>query len=144
VKRRRDDEGTEPLTLIQKNVKIDKETIKQLTLKKIMNASAVMRNAVSAKASFAESEVRQEDWILCEGCHKRAPRARSTDSLSLVGECRFCSRRNLCDDCWSVCKQCGMEACPLCSVKDYSGRDTAAICLDCKRHASRLCGIIRR
>jgi len=144
VKRRRDDVADSGVLGI-KNVRMDKETIKELTLKKIMSASAAMRSVVSVSNTFGLIETQQEEeWILCEGCHKRAPRARPLDTSALVGECRFCSRRNLCGDCWSLCKQCGMEACPLCSVKDYSSRDTAVVCLDCKRHASRTTILARR
>ena len=115
-----------------KVVKVDKGG---LTLRKIMTGGMSVKTV--------RSEMRFEDLILCESCHKRgiAP----TGSGVLVGECRFCSRRSLCIDCWSTCKLCGLETCPLCSVKDYSERDTAAVCLDCKRHhANRNSGIIRR
>ena len=113
-----------------KVVKVDKAG---LTLKKIMTGG------FSLRMMNRESTV---ELILCESCHKRAPRP--SGGGIFVGECRFCSRRSLCVDCWSTCKLCGMETCPLCSVKDYSERETAAICLDCKRHANRNSGIIRR
>ena len=131
LKRRQRDESTTTAPALQKNVRIDKEAVKQMTLKRIMEASAAMRLAV------IENPARENfEKILCEGCHKRANRAEGSSS-SLVGECRFCSRRNLCVDCWSTCKQCGMEVCPLCSVKDYSNRDTVSVCLDCKRHTTK-------
>ncbi len=129
-RRHREESAIEP-SGSHKNVRIDKEAVKQQTLKRIMQASAAMRLAVienPAKENF--------EMILCEGCHKRAHRAEGPSS-SLVGECRFCSRRNLCVDCWSTCKQCGMEVCPLCAVKDYSNRDTVSVCLDCKRHSTK-------
>jgi hypothetical protein len=97
-----------------------------LALKKIMTA--------------AKSRVHDQSTtlILCESCHKRAPPAESENTPSnptvLVGECRFCSRRNLCVDCWTTCMHCGLEVCPVCSIKDYSGRNTSAVCLDCKRY----------
>lgn len=117
---RDDDPGT-----AHKAVRIDKSALRQLTLKRIM----------SAAASF---EMKEPQLILCEGCHRRAPPAElPAGSGALVGECRFCSRRSLCNECWSLCAKCGMETCPLCSVKDYSARDTVAVCLDCKRHATQ-------
>jgi len=123
-KRRRDDSS--PLLLhVQptKSVRIDKG---QLTLKRIMSAGH------GPPTEFPSLS------ILCEGCHRRAPPAEPLlSSSALVGECRFCSRRSLCRECWSLCAKCGMETCPLCSVQDYSGRDTVAVCLDCKRHSNQ-------
>jgi hypothetical protein len=120
-----------------KTLRIDKLAVQELTLRRIMAAghSKSRDSLPSVEPSF----------ILCEGCHKRAPPAEATieNNWSLVGECRFCSRRSLCVDCWARCASCGMETCPLCSVKDYSGRDTVAICLDCKRHQTQK-PIIRR
>lgn len=125
-KRRRDD-ATPADVGFPKNVRIDKHAVQENTLKRLMAAG-------SGKASLRPPES-CISLILCEGCHKRAPPAESPDdSWALVGECRFCSRRSLCIDCWTRCASCGMETCPLCSVKDYSGRDTVAVCLDCKRH----------
>lgn len=121
-KRRREDaQPHDPAGL--KNVRIDKSTIRELTLKRLMSAG------------HADSKIKSAPLILCEGCHRRAPPAESACPAALVGECRFCSRRTLCVECWSLCAKCGMETCPLCSVQDYSGRDTVAVCLDCKRHS---------
>ncbi len=106
-----------------KVVRIDKGA---MTLKKIMSAVVEVK------------EVPPPSLILCESCHKRAPPAEKdacASALILVGECRFCSRRSLCAECWTTCMHCGLEICPLCSVKDYSGRCTSAVCLDCKRYA---------
>lgn len=122
IKRRRDEE----ICGVQKAVRIDQSAVKEMTLKRLMGAGK------------AKEERREHaELILCESCHKRAPAAESADSWALVGECRFCSRRSLCVDCWARCASCGMETCPLCSVKDYSGRDTVAVCLDCKRHSTQ-------
>ena len=131
LKRRQREDAISDGPTLMKNVRIDKEAVKQQTLKRIMQASAAMRLAVIENHPKEHVEL-----ILCEGCHKRAQRAEGPSS-SLVGECRFCSRRNLCVECWSTCKQCGMEVCPLCSVKDYSSRDTVSVCLDCKRHTTK-------
>ena len=122
-KRRREDEV---FSVVPKTVRIDKVAVQELTLKRLMCA---------AQARPKEQSV--TSLILCESCHKRAPAAESTDSWALVGECRFCSRRSLCGDCWGRCASCGMETCTLCSVKDYSGRETVAVCLDCKRHSTQ-------
>lgn len=138
-KRRREDEGATAADLA-KNIRIDKAGIQEQTLKRLMAAGCAKRPQASSSTSGAS-------LILCEGCHKRAPPADSScssDSWALVGECRFCSRRSLCIDCWARCASCGMETCSLCSVKDYSGRDTVAVCLDCKRHQSRQKPLIRR
>lgn len=122
-KRQRDDERPAER---EKALRVDVQGVKDLTLKRLMAAGA------------AERTKEVPSLILCEGCHRRAPPAESPcDSWALVGECRFCSRRNLCIDCWTRCASCGMETCPLCSVKDYSGRDTVAVCLDCKRHQTQ-------
>jgi hypothetical protein len=131
-KRRRD--GTEEV-LVQKTVRVDPLAVQEQTLKRLMAAG---------QARAAPSRTTGISLILCEGCHKWAPPAESpNDNWALVGECRFCSRRSLCVDCWTRCASCGMETCPLCSVKDYSGRDTVAVCLDCKRHQTQK-PIVRR
>lgn len=93
---------------------------KARTLKRLMSANIVTTSNV--------------EKILCEGCHKRALPAEPDFSGNLTGECRFCSRRSLCIDCWSLCKICRLELCSLCSVKDYSQQDTLTVCLDCYRH----------
>ena len=135
VKRGLDDcSGSQTVVLSQnrlggnKTVRIDKEAIKQRTLKKLMSAGEIYRSSV---------QIGEAEKILCEGCHKRAPPAVGSHG-SLVGECRFCSRRTLCVDCWSMCKLCGMEVCSLCSVKDYSQKDTVILCLDCYKNKTRL------
>lgn len=125
-KRQRDDRTEEQ----PKTVRIDPHAVQEMTLKRLMAAGH------SSKSRSVRSES-SGVMILCEACHKRAPPAESSDSYALVGECRFCSRRSLCVDCWTRCASCGMETCPLCSVKDYSGADTVAVCLDCKRHHAR-------
>ena len=134
TKRGRDDTGV-AVAAEGKAVRIDKGYIKELTLKKIMAAGTIYKASVQAASFITPMPV---PLILCEACHRRAPSAEPAGgSPSLVGECRFCSRRSLCTDCWSMCSMCGMETCTLCSVKDYSSRDTVAVCLDCKRHAAR-------
>jgi hypothetical protein len=127
-KRPRDDVGCGEQI---KAVRIDTVAVQHATLKRIMAAGQEKPRARQLDVDVGRI------LILCEGCHKQAAPAESSDSYALVGECRFCSRRNLCIDCWTRCASCGMETCPLCSVKDYSGRDTVAVCLDCKRHHSR-------
>lgn len=126
---------------VPKSTRIDTSLIKELTLKKIMNAGQVFRYKISQMNPLQPNNPTVE-LILCEGCHKRAPPPESSAGTALVGECRFCSRRSLCSDCWGTCCMCGMEVCPLCSVKDYSGRETVPVCLDCKRHSAK--SIVRR
>ena len=138
VKRGRGDLGDETSTVRlvhhenskAAKVRIDKQAVKENTLRRLLSAGEAYQS-VLRKAGPLEVEK-----ILCESCHKRAYPAEASPSYSgnLVGECRFCSRRALCVDCWSTCRMCRMEACSLCSVKDYSQKDTAAVCLDCHRH----------
>ena len=65
--------------------------------------------------------------ILCESCG----RARLAPLAPLTGICRFCSRGRVCGDCAAFCDRCGSECCTVCSVKDYSARETVVVCLDC-------------
>lgn len=123
-----DSQTTVLLVNMEKTVRIDKQAIKERTLKRLMSAGEAYRMSV-------ESTRLEIEKILCEGCHKRAYPAEADSGYcgNLVGECRFCSRRSLCRDCWATCKICRLELCSLCSVKDYSQKDTQTLCLDCYR-----------
>ena len=141
TKRRFDESVTLPVQTCASHIKtsrVDTSLVKEMTLKRIMNAGQVYRSKLPLHPINIPQP--QVELILCEGCHKRTSPAELnvSSSSALVGECRFCSRRSLCADCWSLCAVCGWETCPLCSVKDYSSRETVAVCLDCKRHKPAL------